>query len=102
MEIYGSASWSKKPTTCPYSGPNNYSPWVLILFFKIHFSVILPYMPSVPVVSFFIFPHKTLHAFSLSPIVSTCPSHLYHLELTTVMLFIHYIPVIYLLYKVKN
>ena len=103
MEAYGSVLWSKKSTTFPYSGPNNYSPQVLILFFKIHFNVTLPHICTSHPRGFLLpaFPTKNLHAFFLSPLRSTCPSHLYQPHLTTVILFLPYIPVIYIyiLYK---
>jgi hypothetical protein len=74
MEAYGSVSWPKKLTTCPYSGPNNYSSWVLIPFFKIHFNIILPYTHSDPSGLLSGFPTKNLHAFFLSPYITHSPA----------------------------
>jgi hypothetical protein len=41
MEAKSSSPYSQKSATCPYSEPDQSSPWFLINFLRIHFNIIL-------------------------------------------------------------
>jgi hypothetical protein len=55
--------------------------------FKIHFNIILPYMPTDPQWSLsFRFPIKIVHAFHSPLVHGTCPTHLVLLALITLII----------------
>ena len=91
MEPAGSLLHQQEPTTCPYSEPDQSSPWtptpiptswksILILFS--HLCLRLP-SGLFPLG----FPIKTLYSPLISPICATCPTHLILLDLMTRIIF---------------
>ena len=61
----------KEPITCPYTGPDQSSPYILSHFLKIHLVIILPSKPGSSKCSFsFSFPHQ--NPVYTSPLPHTC------------------------------
>ena len=67
MEPGGSLPHSQKPATCPYLVPDQYSAYLDIPVFKVHFNIIFPYIPrSCKWFLFLRFYHQTpIHAYHM-------------------------------------
>jgi len=88
MKSKGSLTRSRQPITCPYPGPDKFSPcpqpnsWRSIVILSSYLSLGLPsdFFPSG-------FPNKTLYAPFFAPICATCPDHLILLDLINQIIF---------------
>ena len=91
MEPEGSLPHSQQLATCPYPGPDQCSPYPPSHFLKIRCNISLIYL----ILSLGIpnglfpsgFPTKTLYAPLLSPIRTTCPTHLILRDFITRIIF---------------
>jgi len=84
MEPESSLLHSQVPATCPYSKPDESSPCHPSHCLKIHFNIILQFMPGFSKLSLSLwFPHQNPVCISVLPICAIWPTHLILLDLIT-------------------